>query len=211
LSATADRTNMDAAVRRITASASSDDGYRAQLVNLADSNGGIYRTALDALYAQERDSLGAEEARLRRARDEQLLADTRERERRRKALAEFEHAVTLAEAGEQAERAARAVIEYQRAKLVRLAGSDSDLRQRLLGLANKREGVYAEALEGWRPEYTPTGGVRDDPVVLRFTVMDDDTIDVTFTVGEWMPTLELADILDRERAEAESSEPSEED
>jgi hypothetical protein len=138
---------MDAAVRRITASASSDDGYRAQLVNLADSNGGIYRTALDALYAQERDSLGAEEARLRRARDEQLLADTRERERRRKALAEFEHAVTLAEAGEQAERAARAVIEYQRAKLVRLAGSDSDLRQRLLGLANKREGVYAEALE----------------------------------------------------------------
>src|SRR5262245_49131046 len=49
-------------------------------------------------------------------------------------------------AGEQAERAARAVIDYQRAKLIRLAGSDSDLRQRLLGLANKREGVYAEAL-----------------------------------------------------------------
>ena len=40
--------------------------------------------------------------------------------------------------------------------------------------------------------------------------MDDDTIDVTFTVGEWMPTLELADILDRERAEAESPESQDE-
>jgi hypothetical protein len=102
MSVTADRTNMDAAVRRITASASTDDGYRAQLVNLADSHQGIYRRALDVLYATEKETFGDEEATLRRGRDDQLLADTRDRERRQKLVAEFEHAVSMAEAGEQA-------------------------------------------------------------------------------------------------------------
>jgi hypothetical protein len=35
--------NVEAAVQRITASASSDGGYQAQLVELADSHAGIYR------------------------------------------------------------------------------------------------------------------------------------------------------------------------
>ena len=32
-------------------------------------------------------------------------------------------------------------------------------------------------------------------------------VDVTFLVGEWMPILELADMLEREQAHAESPEP----
>jgi hypothetical protein len=41
-------------------------------------------------------------------------------------------------------------------------------------------------------------------------VMDaDNTIEVTFIVGEWMPTEELIAMLEREQAEAESPEPSE--
>jgi hypothetical protein len=36
--------------------------------------------------------------------------------------------------------------EHTRAKLVRLAGSDNDLCQRLVALANTRKGIYAEAL-----------------------------------------------------------------
>ena len=39
--------------------------------------------------------------------------------------------------------------------------------------------------------------------------MSEQLVDVTFLVGEWMPILELADMLEREQqARAESSEPS---
>jgi hypothetical protein len=146
LSALADTSSLDAAVQRMSASAASDAGYRAQLVELSSTHAGIYRRALDALYANERETLGPEQASALVARDEQLLVETRERERRQRLLAEVEHAGTLAEAAEQAEQAARALREHTRAKLVRLAASDSDLRQRLVTLANERKGIYAEAL-----------------------------------------------------------------
>jgi hypothetical protein len=147
LSALSDTSKYDAAVQRITATAMTDDGYRAQLVTLADSHQGIYRRALDAVYASERESLDQQEAQARVAHDEQLLAETRERERKRKALAELEHAGTLAEAADQAIVAARALRDHTKAKLVRLAGEDEDLRRRLVALANKRKGIYQEALE----------------------------------------------------------------
>jgi len=44
-------------VERISRTALSDDGYREQLVALAHSHEGIYRAALDALYAHERETL----------------------------------------------------------------------------------------------------------------------------------------------------------
>jgi IS1 family transposase len=78
--------------------------------------------------------------------DERLLAEARERQRWQKLHAELEHAGALAEAADQAEAAARTLRDHAKAKLVRIAGSDSDLRQRLLKLANKSKGIYAEAL-----------------------------------------------------------------
>ena len=126
--------------------ASSDDGYRAQLVELASTHAGIYRRALDTLYAGERETLSQEQAAARAARDERLFAERRERERKQRMRAELEHAGTLAEAAELAEAAARALREHTWAKLVRVAGSDTDLRRRLVKLANKRKGIYAEAL-----------------------------------------------------------------
>lgn len=146
MSALTDASKLDAAVQRITATATQDDGYRAQLVILADSHGGIFRRALDAVYASELETLGEQEAHALVARDEQLLSETRERERRRRLVVELEHAGTLAEAAEQAEAAARALRDHTRAKLVRMATEDEDLRRRLVKLANKRKGIYAEAL-----------------------------------------------------------------
>jgi hypothetical protein len=145
----------------MSSAASTDDGFREQMVDLADSHGGIYRRALDALYALETETLGAEAVRARIARDEQLLAETRERERRRGLLAELEHAGELAAAAEQAEAAARALREHTRSKLVRIASSDDDLRQRLRELARKRKGIYAEAL-GELPEQITLVGVTGD-------------------------------------------------
>jgi hypothetical protein len=147
LSTVSDTSKLDAAIQRVSTAASTDDGYRAQLVSLADSHGAIYRRALDALYANERETLGDDEVLARVARDRELLADLRERERRQKLLAEMEHAGELAEAADQAEAAARALRDHTRAKVVHLAGDDPDLRQRLVTLANKRKGIYAEALE----------------------------------------------------------------
>jgi hypothetical protein len=88
LSTLSETSSLDAALQRMSQAASSDDGYRAQLVNLSSSYGGIYRSALDALYAGEQETLGAEQAFARVARDRQLLAETRERDltRRRKRL-----------------------------------------------------------------------------------------------------------------------------
>jgi hypothetical protein len=146
MSALTDTSRYDAAVQRITATATTDDGYRAQLVILADSHAGIYRRALDAVYASELETLGEQEAQALIARDEQLLSETRERERRRRLVAELEHAGTLAEAAEQAEAAARALREHTRAKLVGMARDDEDLRRCLVKLANKQKGIYAAAL-----------------------------------------------------------------
>jgi hypothetical protein len=86
---------LEAAVQRMSETASRDAGYRAQLVELS-SHGGIYRRALDALYANERETLGPEQASALGACDERQLAETRERERRQKLYAELEHAGTLA-------------------------------------------------------------------------------------------------------------------
>jgi hypothetical protein len=133
-------TNLDAALERMSSAASTDEGRRAQLVDLAESYGGIYRCGLDALYAADRQSLGAEQALVRVASDKRLLAETRERERRRKLRAELEQAGELAEAAEQAEAAARALREHTRAKLVRIAAEDDALRRRLAEFARKRKG-----------------------------------------------------------------------
>ena len=147
MSTVSDTSKLDAAIQRMSTAASTDDGYRAQLVSLADSHGAIYRRALDVLYVSEQETLGEKEALARTEHDDRLLAELRERERKQKQIAELEHAGTLAEAADQAEAAARALRDHTRAKVVRLAGDDPDLRQRLVTLANKRKGIYAEALE----------------------------------------------------------------
>jgi hypothetical protein len=90
LSTLSDTSKYDSAIQRITAAAMQDDGYRAQLVNLADSHGGIYRRARDAVYESERESLGDEWALARVTREERLRVEARERERRRKTRAELE-------------------------------------------------------------------------------------------------------------------------
>jgi hypothetical protein len=146
LSAAADTSKYEAAIERVKLAAFSDQGYRAQLVNLAETHGGLYRRALDALYEHERATLGEQEAGERRARDDELLANVRESEQRRRLVAEFEHAGELADAALLAETAARALNEHARSKLTSFAAEDPDLRQRLVALANKRGGVYAEAL-----------------------------------------------------------------
>jgi hypothetical protein len=130
LSALSDTSKLEAAIQRITATALTDDGYRAQLVTLADRHGGIYRHALDALYESEGESLGEEQASERAASDGRRL--------------ELEQAGTLVRAIESSTRAMR---ERQRVKLVSLAREDEALRDRLVALANKQGGIYAEALE----------------------------------------------------------------
>jgi hypothetical protein len=127
------------AVQRISEAASCDDGYRAQLVDLADSHGSIYRRALDGLYEAERERLGEQAA----FGDRSLLDEKRARERTRRFLEELEQAGMLASASESTARAIRAGL---RAKLVRIAASDGTLGERLSELAHKRKGIYAEAL-----------------------------------------------------------------
>jgi hypothetical protein len=150
---------MDAAVQRITATAMTDDGYRAQLVTLADSHGGIYRRALDTVYANERETLGEEQARARVFGDEQLLEETRQRERRRKLVAELEHAGTLAAAAEQAEAAARALRDHTRSKLVRMAGEDEDLRRASGRAREQAQGDLPGGARRARGLKTPRSGV----------------------------------------------------
>ena len=138
-------TKSEAAVHRISTSAFSDEGYREQLVKLADSRGGIYAAALEALYAIERVQLDPEQAVARIDRDHELLRAAREREQRRALLADIEAAGMLVAA---AESTARAVREHERSKLVRAALADDVCRQRLEALAKKRvkRNVHAEAL-----------------------------------------------------------------
>jgi hypothetical protein len=62
------------AVRRMAEGAAGDDGYRVQLVDLAALHGGLYRKAVDAIYAIEVRSLGRFEALARLVLDERLLA-----------------------------------------------------------------------------------------------------------------------------------------
>jgi hypothetical protein len=81
LSTVDDATRREAALQRMSTTASTDEGYRAQLVSLADSHGGIYREALEALYAHERETLGEEQARARVEHDRQLHTEMREHDR----------------------------------------------------------------------------------------------------------------------------------
>jgi len=68
----------EAAIERISTTALTDEGYRAQLVSLADSHGGVFREALDVLYQHEHDTLSELEAQARAERDRQLHTETRE-------------------------------------------------------------------------------------------------------------------------------------
>lgn len=72
----------------MSSTASTDYGYRAQLVALADSHGGVFAEALAALYEHEQETLGDEQARARVEHDRQLHAETREHDlaRRRERL-----------------------------------------------------------------------------------------------------------------------------
>jgi hypothetical protein len=61
-----------------------------------------------------------------------------------------------------------------------------------------------------RTETVPSGVSMTPSRTYASCVSEEQLIDVTFLVGEWMPILELADMLDRERAEAESPESEDE-
>jgi chemotaxis response regulator CheB len=60
--------------------AASDDGYRVQLLGLAALHGGLYRQAVDALYALECETLGRFEALARLVLDQRQILETRARE-----------------------------------------------------------------------------------------------------------------------------------
>lgn len=161
MSAKTKKSSPEAAIERISISAFSDEGYREQLVSLADSHGGIYAAALEALYAIERERLEPEQAVARVDRDSELLRAAREREQRRALLVAIEAAGELVAA---AEKTARAVRAHERAKLVRAALADEVCRQRLEALAKKRvkRNVYAEALGGLKGQQDhPSEGDRD--------------------------------------------------
>jgi len=144
LSAKTRKQNPEAAIERISLTAFSDEGYRAQLVKLADSHFGIYAAALEALYVIEREQLDPEQAVARVDRDHEWLKSEPEREQRRELLAAIEAAGQLVAA---AENTTRAVREQERSKLVRAALADEVCRQRLEALAKKRKkSIYAEAL-----------------------------------------------------------------
>jgi hypothetical protein len=135
--------------RRVTSTAMSDDGYRAQLVNLADSHGGAYRDALAALYVVEREQLTPEEAAARVERDAVLLADMRHREQCRRLMVEIDQAGMLVAA---VESTARAMRERRLVKLAEAAAFDDTLHARLVELAGERGGIYAEALKRVAPD-----------------------------------------------------------
>jgi hypothetical protein len=67
-------------VERISAAACEDDGYRVQLIDLAALRGGVYRQALDRLYAIEVQTLGHWEALARLLLDYRQLAETKQRD-----------------------------------------------------------------------------------------------------------------------------------
>jgi hypothetical protein len=67
-------------VERISAAACEDDGYRVQLVDLAAVRGGVYRQALDRLYAIEVQTLGRWEAFARLLLDYRQLDETKQRD-----------------------------------------------------------------------------------------------------------------------------------
>jgi hypothetical protein len=145
LSAKSKKPNPEAAIERISVTAFSDGGYREQLVSLADSHGGIYAAALEALYAIEREQLAPAEAVARVDRDRELVKAARGREQRRALLATIDASQGLVKA---AESTARAVREHELSKLVRAALADDVYRQRVEALAKKRvkRNIYAEAL-----------------------------------------------------------------
>jgi hypothetical protein len=127
-------------------------------VTLAETHGGICRRAIDTLYEFESSTLPEGEADERHASDEELRAAVCERERRRRLAAEFEHAGELADSAVLALEAARTLYDHARSTLTRFAAVDPDLQQRLVALANRQGGVYAEALEALKDH--PNAGDR---------------------------------------------------
>jgi hypothetical protein len=76
-----DRDDPDArALERMSNAAAADDGYRVQLLDLAALHGGLYRKAVDALYALEVRSLGRYEAEARHHLDLEQITETRRRD-----------------------------------------------------------------------------------------------------------------------------------
>jgi hypothetical protein len=67
-------------VQRISTTASSDDGYRVQLIDHAAGQGGVYREALDRVYEIEKQKLGRFEALARLVLDQRQLSETQRRD-----------------------------------------------------------------------------------------------------------------------------------
>jgi len=77
-----DRDDLDAkAVERMSTAAASDDAYRVQLLDLAALHGGLYREAVDALFAIEVRSIGGWEAEARHHLDLRQITETRKRDK----------------------------------------------------------------------------------------------------------------------------------
>jgi hypothetical protein len=77
-----DRKDRDArAIRRMSEAAAENEGYRVQLLDLAALHGGLYREAVDALYAIDARTLGRWEALARHLLDQRQIVETRARDR----------------------------------------------------------------------------------------------------------------------------------